>query len=116
MARMNETEKRDARAIEIYRWAIGYEGDRFVARDIPGYSNSSTNNQSIRLLVARSLIVKVSGSVGAQAYKVKRVIPIEACLDIPTSEIDPNINRYTVAPSVACEYATADNLQDYAIK
>ena len=115
MARMNETEKRDARAIAVYRWAIGYEGDRFVARDIPEYSNSSINNQAIRLLVIRDLIMKVSGSIGAQAYKLKRVIPIETCLDIPGKGSDPTITHYYVAPSVANEIPTADNLQQYAI-
>ena len=115
MARINETEKRNDRAKEIYRWAIGYEGDRFVARDIPGYSNSSINNQAIRLIVSRDLIMKVPGSIRAQAYKVKRVVPIDDCLEIPSKGSDPTITHYYVFPSVACAIPTADNLQDYAI-
>ena len=115
---MNETEKRDTRAIEIYKWCLNRpeQNDRFAARDVNEDSKSLTNIQAMRLLIARGLIMSGNYLGGSRSYKLKKVVPIEGCLDIPTSEIDPNIKRYRVFPSVACAIPTADNLQDYEIK
>ena len=116
--RIDETGKRNARAIEIYKWCLDRPdpNDRFAARDANEDSKSLVNIQAMRLLIARGLIMPGNYLGGSRSYKLKKVVPIEGCLDIPTSEIDPNIKRYRVFPSVAREYATADNLQDYAIK
>ena len=114
--RIDEKEKIEARAIEIYKWCLDRPDDRFAARDVNEDSRSSVNIQAMRLLVDRGLIGSKNYIGGSRSYKLKKVVPIEGCLDIPTSEIDPNIKRYRVAPSVACEIPTAANLQDYAIK
>ena len=118
MDRLAETKRRNTRAIEIYKWCLDRPdpNDRFAARDVNEDSKSLTNIQAMRLLIARGLIMSGNYIGGSRSYKLKKVIPIEGCLDIPTSEIDPNIKRYRVAPSVACEIPTAANLQDYSIK
>ena len=118
MDRLAETKRRETRAIEIYKWCLDRPdpNDRFAARDVNEDSKSLTNIQAMRLLIARGLIVSGNYIGGSRSYKLKKIVPIEGCLDIPTSEIDPNIKRYWVAPSVACEIPTAPNLQDYAIK
>jgi len=115
MDRLAETARRNARAIEIYKWCLDRPNDRFAARDVNEDSQSLVNIQAMRLLIARGLIMPGNYLGGSRSYKLKKVVPIETCLAIPASEIDPNIKRYTVAPSVACEIPTADNLQDYAI-
>ena len=116
--RIDEKGKIDARAIEIYKWCLDRPepNDRFAARDVNEDSKSLTNIQAMRLLIARGLIMPGNYIGGSRSYKLKKIVPIEGCLDIPTSEIDPNIKRYRVFPSVACAMPTADNLQDYAIK
>jgi len=113
--RIDETERRNTRAIEIYKWCLDRPNDRFAARDVNDDSKSLTNIQAMRLLVARGLIMPGNYLGGSRSYKLKKVVPIEGCLDIPIGEIDPNIKRYRVASSVACEIPTADDLQDYAI-
>jgi len=115
MDRLAETARRETRAIEIYKWCLDRPDDRFAARDVNEDSQSLVNIQAMRLLIARGLIMPGNYLGGSRSYRLKKVVPIEGCLDIPIGEIDPNIKRYRVAPSVACEYATADNLQDYAI-
>ena len=118
MDKLGEMKRHHDRAIEIYKWCLDRPdpNDRFAARDTHEDSRSLVNIQAMRLLVARGLIMPGNYLGGSRSYKLKKVVPIEGCLDIPTSEIDPSIKRYRVFPSVACAIPTADNLQDYAIK
>ena len=109
-----ETARRNVRAREIYEWFLDRPDIEFRARDVSKEFRSLANIQAMRLLVSQGLIITVSRN-GLNKYKLKRIAPIETFLDIPIAMIDPSIKRYTVAPSVACEYSTADNLEDYAI-
>ena len=114
MDKLGEMKRHHDRAIEIYKWCLDRPDVKFYARDVNSDSKSTVNIQAMNLLIARGLIIAINCS-GRRTYKLKKILPIETCLDIPIAQIDPTIKRYRVAPSVACEYATADNLQDYAI-
>ena len=114
MDTLAETARRNVRAREIYEWFLSRPDIEFRARDVSKEFRSLANIQAMRLLVSHGLIIVVSRN-GLNTYKLKRIAPIETCLDIPLTQVDPTIKRYRVAPSVACEIPTADNLEDYAI-
>ena len=114
MDRLAETARRNVRAREIYEWFLSRPDVEFRARDVSKEFRSLVNIQAMRLLVDQGLILAVSRN-GLNKYKLKRIAPIETCLDIPLTRADPTIKRYRVFPSVACEMPTADNLEDYAI-
>lgn len=114
MDKLGETKRHQDRAIEIYKWCLDHPDIKFLARDAHNDSKSTVNIQAMNLLIDRGLITSVNTS-GIRKYKLKRIAPIETCLDIPIAMIDPTIKRYRVFPSVACAIPTDPNLEQYAI-
>ena len=115
MAELERKIPRDERAIEIYQWCLDRPDRKFFAREVGGYFPSATNVRAMRMLVDRGLIVEMDCNVSPRVYRLKSVVSIESCLDSPSKELGPPVTRYRVAPSVAGEYSTSDNLQNFAI-
>lgn len=112
--RPEQIEKFRERAIEIYEFSLK-QSKRFRARDIEGFRDNSLNKEAIAMLISRDLL-RVIDVKPVRTFKVSRIVNPATCLEVaPDSTLDTGVTRYRVAPSIAAEYATAPNLQQYAI-
>ena len=112
--RPEQIDKFRERAIEIYEFSLK-QSKRFRARDIEGWRDNSLNKEAIAMLVSRDLL-RVIDMKPVRTFKVSRIVDPSTCLDVASdSTLDTGVTRYRVHPSIAAQYATSSNLQQYAI-